>query len=175
MYVTPSGNDAYNPFAGVITPQLHNLWTGAINSLLEPGALTVPCTLIYGNVHFVECTNCVNKTYKAGGPVPFPRGGMCPLCGGRDRETVEATECLNLIVIFDRAQFRVLRGVNTDDDYAETMCHIKYWNKIVGCEYAILDSCNEDQTNSRFCRYGKPMRCGLGKQEFIIVPWRRAA
>jgi len=177
----PSGNPApfyaSNPFAGVITPAFHRTFINAIDALLMDGALTSPCDLVFGNTRFTACVNCLNGTYKAGGPIPFPAGKICPLCVGQPCQPVLETECFSLMVIQDPKQWRLvsktLAGPAIKTGYLETMCRIELTNKLRACEYIIPNKCDACINGAHFKRTGEPLFIGLGKPNYIIIGWER--
>ena len=46
-------------FNNIITEDLKNTFTSAIEALLADSALTVPCKLVYENTKLEDCPNCI--------------------------------------------------------------------------------------------------------------------
>ena len=97
-----------NPFSGIIDNNFKTVFNNAISAMLDDDALTIGCTLSYGVTRYDDCPNCVydpigrksSNRFQDGGPVPFPYGGVCPLCNAAGRKGVETTEDINVAVIF---------------------------------------------------------------------------
>ena len=102
-----------NYFSGIISSNMKGLFKDAIDALLEDTALTLPCTLYYGVTRWESCSNCTydpigkksSNRYQDGGPVPFPFGGVCPVCNSVGKRPVITTDTLNLAVIFNYKDF----------------------------------------------------------------------
>lgn len=157
-------------FSGLITSDLHVQFRGLIDALLEDGACTTPCILVYKNHQFTDCECTISgvSTRTLANPSNF-----CSVCNGAGKVSVEEEFCLSMAVTFDSKHFSVLRGgVYAENQFAETMCRVEFYPHIKGCDYAILDTCNSCYSNTRYERYSEPQRCGLGKQEYIITAWR---
>ena len=98
-----------NPFSGIIDNNFKAIFNNAMSAVLESDALTIACTLDYGVTKYENCANCVfdpigrksANRFLDGGPIPFPFGGICPLCNGAGKKPVVSSENVHLAVIFD--------------------------------------------------------------------------
>ncbi len=166
-----------NPYAGIITSTFKTTFNNAIDALLEDGALTVPCQIIYGGVKFTDCPNCVGGlTYTSGGPIPFPNGLICPYCNGVSRFEVEDTEDVHLLCIFDSSKFKNFTppvGVFTPNMFAQTMCALTLYPKLKAAKTIVLDSTNKLYSRNVYKRYGEPEPLGLGDMRYILTNWER--
>lgn len=180
----PAPSKTNNPFAGVITAQLHWTYTNAIDALLQDCSLVTPCRFVFAGAQLVECPNCVGTLYKPNGPFPFPKGKICPACQGR-QIPVEENEDVSLMLIYDSRKWLILNKrieyaastnvplAATPNMFMETMCRIELYPKIKACKHLIADTCNENYSINQYNRVGEPKPLGLGKMEYIITAWRR--
>lgn len=78
----------------------------------QNGGLGKTCRLVYPPL-WVPCGNCVwdsvnqksGNTWKHGGPMQFPQGQQCPICGGKGQRAEETTEDVVLGCTFDPKKF----------------------------------------------------------------------
>jgi len=164
-----------NPFSGIITPALKTTFNNMIDAILEDGACTVTCTLVFGGQKFVACVNCAGGIYVPGGPIPFPNGKICPLCNNKPIQ-VEETEEVSLAVFFDQKKWRTMAtrtSPKTFNELAETMCAITLYPKLKACKHIILDNVNELYARSVYKRMGEPEPCGFGDMRYILTAWER--
>lgn len=70
------------------------------------------CLLVYPPIAS-ECPNCIfdlasqrsSNIYKAGGPIPFTNGTICPYCGGEGRSLLPSNETIKVRAYFDARSF----------------------------------------------------------------------
>ena len=171
-----------NPFSGIIDSSLKSVFNNAISALLENDALTIPCTLEYGITKYEDCVNCLydpigqksSNRFQGGGPVPFPFGGICPLCNGNGKKPVTSSENVNLAVIFEPKQFlEMSTPVNTADGYIQTLATISMTPKLQRAKEIIVATDISGFFTHRYQRISEPIPMGLGNSEFVICTWRR--
>jgi hypothetical protein len=180
-----------NIFSGIITPEFKAIFTDAIDSLLETGALTWPCRLIFGDTQFTVCPNCIpdpvtrksSNKYNGTGPRPFNDGQICPMCNGQSRIPTDNTEDIDIMVIFDSKQFinfgqmKSLGGgklnVNSPQSYVQSMCKIVLAPKIMKAKELIIDTSTETITTNRYIKASYPEYIGLGASSYILTMWER--
>ena len=183
-----------NPFSGIITPGMKDLWRQAIEALLEEdGCCAAPCDLIYQGTKFTDCSNCIydpvgNKSanrYQAGGPNPFPSGSICPVCMGKGKLMEQSTtENVWMAIFWNYKDWKEL-GLNTPNNRADslnwsegkvmTLSPISYYPQLMRCTYAIMDVSSEGYVERKFQRLGEPNPCGLGTSDFITTMWEKIA
>lgn len=172
-----------NPFSGIITPQLKQTFNNAILSLLQDGALTVPCTLIYENTKLTKCPNCVydsitkksSNRYEVGGPILFISGQICPYCNGLGSLSFKKEEAISLGIIkpvFFGASDLGIDGVNFVDGMIQSLCTIDLYAKIKNASSIIIDTNLLNIANSKFIRHKDPVPVGFGDNSFIITTWQ---
>jgi len=177
-------NNASNPFANVLNATVRQQFCNAIDSLVSDDGCTVTCRLFYGSARCVPCTNCVTNhvtgsaagVYQAGGPAPFGKGQLCPLCQNAGEVFLETSEDFKMMVSWDTERFIKLSRNNVEapritDSFAETFCRIEWWLKIVNADYAILNVCDEC-LDQRWKRITVPEPCGLGQPKYIRTLWQ---
>lgn len=171
-----------NPFSGIITPAMKDLFNNALDALFDTDGLTLPCKLIYEGTKYEDCTNCIDNPYSPGGSVyshgqgiPFRHGQTCPNCGGSGKVLIENFDTLYLAVIWNYQQFinkppnYVQGSVETLSILSTTIDKIKQANEI------IIDTNIEPYQAHRFIRSGEPTPCGLGSSRYITTLWIPAA
>lgn len=166
--INPANNNTFSVF----TDQFFAQFDTAINTLIADNGCSVPCTLVFGNCTFIECTNCTNGIYNPDGAVPFANGQLCPLCLGKPHTTVREEECFNFAVTFESRGFRSSRA-RDPQVMAETFCRVEFYERIRACEYAILDNCNECRWGDRYKPMGLPEPCGLKFKNYILTAWEK--
>ena len=172
-----------NPFSGIIDDSLKTVFNNAISAILENDALTIACTLDYGITKYEDCSNCVfdpigrksANRFQDGGPIPFPYGGVCPMCNGGGRKGVTSTEDVNLAVIFEPRQFLDISApVNTADGYIQTLAKKVMTPKLQRAKEIVVATAVSGFFKHRYERAGEPTPIGIGNNEFVLSTWRRS-
>ena len=154
----------------------------AISAILESGALTIACTLEYGITKYENCSNCVfdsigrksSNRFQDGGPVPFPFGGICPLCNGAGKKPITTSENVNLAVIFEPREFlEISTPVNTADGYIQTLAKKELTPKLRRAKEIIVATEVSGFFTHRYERVSEPTPIGLGNNEFVLCTWKR--
>lgn len=170
-----------NPFSGIITTQLKTLFNNAISSLLYNDALTLSCTLHYSATKYIDCTNCIadpmgqnNFTvYIDGGPIPFPFGGICPMCNGQHIKAVETSEPLSMMVIWDYKDFINVGTIDNPNGYIQTLTFDEHTPKLKQANEITVANSVRGYTEHRYQRASEPEPCGFGNTEFVACLWKR--
>ena len=173
---------AKNYFAGIINSDLKNLFNDAIKALLEDSGATVPCTLYYGITKWESCSNCLydpigrksSNRFQDGGSVPFPFGGVCPVCNGAGKRPLIKTENIYLAVIFDYKQFMSMSApVNNPEGLIQTIGKKETTPKIKRAKEIQVATDIAAYSDHRFQRVSEPEPVGFGNSEFVICNWKR--
>jgi len=194
MVLSPTSNPAnnpLNPFGGLLDATALKIFTDAIDSLVADDGCTVPCTLAFGDTKCIVCNNCVFNTatqmsggaYKTGGPIPFKTGGLCPLCNGRGKLTVECTEeNIKLLVIWDARKFQGLgRGIVNNRAsnsakkptvFAQTMSRVEYYPKLNAAKHIILNTDVDTYNHNKYKKITEGEFCGLSASTYVIFTWQ---
>jgi len=160
-----------NPFSGIISENFKNLFSNAISALLYNDALTVPCTISYGVTKYENCVNCVYDSigqksanrHLSGGPIPFPFGGICPMCDGAGKRSVETTEVINLMVIWDKKDFINVATIdNIPDTTIQILTFASNSPKLKRAKEIIVANNLESYTKHRYVRDSELVPCGAG-------------
>lgn len=168
-----------NPFSGIITTAFKDIFTNAIDALLEDAALTVPCRLIYSGTKFTLCYNCLispitgrsTNIYNGTGGVPFAQS-TCPVCGGVGRLSIELTEDIYLAVIRNYKDWVGGIIVDTPEAYVQTISVISTLDQIKRANQVILNTDITNYAKNLFIRYGEPMPVGFS-EEYIFTMWKK--
>lgn len=170
-------------FDGIITTELKTLYRDAIDALLRSDGLTLPCRFIYGGTKYTLCPNCKfnsmtgksNNVYVSGGAQPFYHG-QCPMCGGEGKIPSEATEPVNLAVIWDYRRWLPM-GVHVEspDGMIQTISSMDLIDQIKKAKEVIIDTNIEKYVRHRFMRASEPNPAGFGSDDYILTLWKRVA
>lgn len=173
-----------NPFSGIITAEHKALFNNMIDAVLEDTALTVPCTIIYGDTNSVPCENCIYdpltghsaNIYRVGGPVSFESGQICPWCHGEGLKVTEATETgIYLGVLWNYKDWMYF-DPNTRSPLGtvQTMCAMSLYPKLKQAKSIIFNSGLEEYVHHRFMRDSEPTPAGFGDDAYIFTFWKKA-
>lgn len=175
-----------NPFSGIVSPELKQLFNNAIDSLLENNALTLPCKLRYaGQQNPILCNNCIYdpitklsaNLYNGTGPNPFADGTICPVCVGNgitDSEVTITSKIFNLAVIFDSKYFlNTNKLINIPQGNIQTLCSIHLMPHIRSANDMIVDTKIQNYADYIYERESDPEPAGLGDSRYIITMWRK--
>jgi hypothetical protein len=172
-----------NPFSNVISAEFLSTYNQAIDSILQQGALSIPCILKYDNGSTDYCNNCIydqiSKTssnqYNNTGPSQFGDGTICPVCLGFGLvKNNNYEETLYLATIFDSKYFMNINNkvVNIPDGSIQTLCSSTYLPKIRSAnELMVKDT--EIYGSYLYQRAGDPALMGLGSINYISTLWQR--
>ncbi len=172
-----------NPFTGILSEEFKQTYRYAMDELLR--GLSRPCKLIYGNSVFTECPNCIidvagkksANIYKAGGPIVFEEGLLCPYCNGEGMIPTQSTEILQLAIVWSY-QGNMPWAANFPRGSTITICSSAYQPNIKRCNQVILDFTDGDDTGIElykehtFVRDGEPQPAGLGSHDYIMTAWK---
>lgn len=171
-----------NPFSGLVNSNFKNIYNQAIDSLLEEGALSIPCTLEFINSNDpVFCNNCIydiitkrsSNIYNGTGIAPFAEDSLCPVCLGQGAEILNHREDIRMMVIFDSKYWMNWNSktMNIENIAAQSICHLTLLNKLKNTSYAYF---NNDLI-SKYTLAGEPQLAGLGDLNYLITLWSRQA
>ena len=142
----------------------------------------VRCTLVYPEKR-TECTNCTPITfggrstsiYKAGGPVAFTTGFICPLCEGQGFTRTENTEKITLRVYWNRKEW-IDVGFETDipDSTIQTIGYMTDFPKLNKAKNLLVHDTIGGYKTLRFVREGEPYPHGFKKDRYVITFWKRS-
>lgn len=172
-----------NNFNGIISKDFLHIFSNAIDALLEPNSLSVPCTLHYNNGSQSYCNNCIydqiTKTsaniYNGTGPISFTEYTICPVCMGLGLiNSGVKEEVLHLAVIFDSKYFVNVSNnmLNISDGTIQTLCAAQYIPKIRSATELTVNI-SKEYTDHTYERIGDPNPMGLGNTNYIMTFWKR--
>jgi len=177
-----------NPFSGIISTELKNMYTNAIDALLEETALTVPCELYYDTEKYEDCDLCVRDDIGDMGGIPFPGGGSnifpnnqnSPVSDDTEKRRVEVDpEELDLFVIFNYKKWlsidRIADVIKSPEGYVQILTKISNTSKLRQAKYIIINTNLSQYANHRFVKDGEPIPLGLGSHAYSLSMWKREA
>lgn len=168
-------------FENIITSQMKTMFDDAIKALLTETALTIPCVFKYaGSTNQNLCHNCIfdpiskrsANLYNGTGPDPFYEGQICPVCQGFGLLESDASENINIAVIFDSKYFINAgpRNINIPDGTIQTLCVSTYMNSIKNCSELVT---TVENILYSYRRVSEPQPMGFGNTNFIMTMWQR--
>lgn len=172
-----------NPFSGLLNTQFKNTFNQAIDAIIEQGSLSVPCILKYNSTDTTYCTNCtfdpiLNKSfneYNGTGPISFPNGSLCPVCGGFGKIIYDAEETIYMASIFD-SKYWLNWGpkfIQIPNLAVQTLCKISLLPKLQNATSVIIDTSISGYGNHLYTKAGEPTPMGLGDHRYILTNWTR--
>lgn len=169
-----------NPFNQLLTPEFKNLFTQAIDTLLDPNSgLVNVCTLRYSGTPTQQtlCNNCIYDTismissniYNGTGPQPFADGSICPTCEGSGQLVgtgVSSTEeLISLAVITDSKSFiNISDALNIASGTIQTLSRIETISKLNNATQLVFN-------NIEYRRLAMPQTCGLADHQYVVMLW----
>jgi hypothetical protein len=164
-----------------ITQSIRDLATAAFSDLLDQ--LGKPCKLFYPP-RMKACSNCIadpighksTNRWLRGGPVEFPFGSICPLCGGQGAIAEEVSETVNLLVTQDVTKFEKIgiSNVNLPDGIIQTKGYLSDLSKILKCDYIIVNTNIQNIITQRYKLFSEPVSPGnISQNVFFICLWQR--
>jgi hypothetical protein len=142
----------------------------------------VPCTLVYPEKQ-VACTNCITDTigrksgnrYRTGGPIPFARGMVCPLCHGKGFKGTENTDEITMRIYWSKRDW-VNTGIQLDipNNVVQTITYLKHLPKINKAKEVLINKNIEGHKILRYIKTGESITHGLQHNRYIVTYWRRA-
>tara|TARA_Y100000356_G_scaffold101340_1_gene86741 strand:+ start:1427 stop:1918 length:492 start_codon:yes stop_codon:yes gene_type:complete len=139
------------------------------------------CTLVYPE-RKDRCGNCIQNTiggrsvntYRSGGPIPFNRGSLCPLCGGKGVKLVEETKSVEMRVYHNRRDF-INVGFNADipSNVIQTIGYMSDYDDIIKAKELLVDVGSYRQ--GRYKRMSEPFVQGFKQNptQYVVVYWER--
>ncbi len=169
-------------FASLLGPSFKGLFNSAIDGILDSNALSVECKLYYDTTDAIYCNNCVfdpilNKSfnkYNSTGPLNFPEGSICPVCGGYGKILHDTTENIYMAMIFD-SKYWMNWGpnfVNIPNLAAQSLSPISMMPKILNSSKLVIVNV-EQYDNGSYSKAGQPTPMGLGNHNYILTNWTR--
>jgi hypothetical protein len=141
----------------------------------------VRCNLIYPEKR-IECTNCTligfggrsTSIYKAGGPLAFTTGMVCPLCEGGGFKTTENTEKIRLRVYWNRKDWvDVGFQVDVPDNVIQTVGYMTDLPKIEKAKALSVHETIAGYGTMKFTREGESYPHGFKQDRYVVTFWRR--
>lgn len=168
-----------------LTPDIISIAQDALDDLLAPhaeGGLAKTCQLIYPPV-LSECVNCIydpigdksSNRWITGGPMPFPDGGICPVCNDVGKLATTPTENIQLGVQSDPAHFylKVPFGVRVPAGTIQTKGFITDLPKVLQAQEMIVAP-GKFPIVMRYVMDGEPIDTGsIIQSRYWFAFWKR--
>lgn len=167
-------------FTGLITAEIKQLHHDSILEAVR--AASVPCTIIFGGSKFTDCPNCIfdpaaNKSsgrFQNGGTQPF--SGVCPICFGAGKLTVQTTETINLAVIYDYKDWiKLAPNINNPNGIIQTISPQDTIVSLKKAKELIVNTTfqTDTQITQKYERFNEPDTCGFGQVTIVHMLWKR--
>lgn len=167
-----------NPF--LVSNDVIVLYQQGIDALIT--TLGKNCRLIY-SPKVTPCTNCIydpigkksSNRYKTGGPVPFPNGSICPVCGGVGNISEPAEEIIVMVVQWNPKNFPGNRAnVDSPNAICRTYTYGHYFPKLQKCIAIDVDLDVSGYASYRCNRIREPIMFGIQDSKYVEAFWQRA-
>ena len=191
-----------NPFSGIISADIKNLYNNMIDALIEEEALSRIVYFVYDDNTINSCSNCIvdsnsglsTGVYNGTGPIPFGTGQICPYCNGQGSIEEEAALEENIMAVLWRTKdFQYFgKAIANPDLYIQTISHTSLMPKIKAAKYITVqltfmddntfdrDFDPEDNKSTRlmthkFIREGEPQPAGFGQDRYLFTFWKKVS
>ena len=163
-----------------IPDSLFNKYNDVVDVMIS--RFGVKCTLVYPPKR-ERCGNCITQTmgrrsanvYRPGGPVPFSRGMICPLCGGNGFRDIENTEEITLRVYWRMKDWiDVGFQVDVQDGFIQTIGYMSDLPKINKAKEIIVNKDIQKYETLRFSRASEGFPQGFKQNRFVVCHWKRS-
>lgn len=175
-----------NPLSNIISSELKQLFNNAIDTILAPDGLTVPCTIKYvGAASETHCSNCIfdpisglsANIYNGTGPSFFPEGSVCPICMGNGVVVgnSSSSEVVSLAVVFDSKYWLnwSSKSLNISDGMVQVLSKIELLPKLRNASELRINNNISQYGSYVYERAGDPEPVGFGDQSYLISMWKR--
>ncbi len=163
-----------------IPDALIQMFQDGVDAMIDGGGKN--CRVRYPS-KIEDCPNCVfdpigNKSsnrYQAGGPAPFPNGGVCPGCMGTGKRETEVFETIKMIVEWnpkDVKNFSI--HVDQPDGVVKTTTYARYTDELERAVEIIIDFDKSGIRPYKCRRLREPQLDGLQESRYVITFWQRA-
>jgi formylglycine-generating enzyme required for sulfatase activity len=161
--------------------QLQQIYNQQTDSILAQNGLTTKCEFNFGTTNTSVCPNCIydanlkksSGKYKAGGPIPFVLGRLCPYCNGVGFYGITKTETGYLAIVWDYKKWiNPPPQIDNPDGYIQTICDKSYLTNIKNCKDLTVIY-HENNSNPVFQLYGEPNPAGLGDNKYLFCIWKK--
>lgn len=142
------------------------------------------CLIVYPPLR-VNCVNCVkdpigNKSsnvWKTGGPLPFPNGGICPMCNGSFTVAKENSETLHLLCAWEpRNFFYPIRNLDLKVPFGtiQTKGYMSDLPKIKRANYLVFELPIVPIIRQTYVLSGEPGdQSNIIQNRYFVATWER--
>ncbi len=145
------------------------------------------CLLVYPGKK-TPCNNCIlaptqggtgfrsTNKYKPGGPIPFPEGTLCPVCGGQGIFALpEKTDIIKLLCRWNPADFMIITGsINVPYSVVETEGLLVDWPKVQQARIMFIELPIQPYIRARFELAGEPVDVNaIAQAKTFTCHWTR--
>ena len=112
--------------------------------------------------------------YRSGGPIPFSRGVLCPLCGGKGFRNSEATDSVELRIYHNKRDFiNVGFEVDVPNNVIQTVGYMSDYVKLTRAKELLIDIGTHNK--GRYKRISEPYTQGFKQNptQYIVIFWER--
>lgn len=146
-----------------------------------------PCKLVYSGKETI-CPNCIVNTqtgqstnrYKPGGPVPFPRGEICPVCNGTGKITgTDNYDIATFMIDWEPKNWQIVLATTNNTPripgaVAATQGFVTDLPKVIRADYVILDI-ESNYTSNRYTLAKEPISIyNFIRNRYFMAYWVRA-
>jgi hypothetical protein len=166
----------------LLTPDLAQLMSDGIDDMLASfGKL---CKLVFAGTSLQFCSNCVydsmahrsTNVYKPGGPKPFGRGQICPVCNGAGTVgPAERYQDVKLICRWNPSDFILLPGnIQVPFSVVETEGSINDLPAVLQSRVILIEIPIQPFIHARFELQGEPVDVNsIVQGKTFVCHWNR--
>lgn len=160
-----------------ITADIRQIATTAFTDLITE--LGKDCMLFYEPT-FTECVNCYydgqikrSSGIYRGGPVPFERGFMCPVCAGEGGLFTDNTEVVRMLVNKDPKKFFTFDKLRTPEIDMQSKGFLTDLPKFKQAKYIIAQINLQPYLVEKYIMVGTPTdTSNIVQDKFFVANWR---
>jgi hypothetical protein len=158
-----------------ITQKLKNIMESGSDDLIDQTGFS--CKLYYPP-RMESCVNCVvdpigrksSNKYLHGGPIPFPFGGICPLCNGAGFHATETYDTITMKCFENPTQFIKIAGITHPDAKLLTKGYVTDLPKVLKSDYMIKGG--TEYVEFRYSKIGPPIiNHKLVQNRYFFMLW----
>lgn len=130
--------------------------------------------IISNNCHYDPIGKKSSNRYLHGGPISFPMGSICPLCGGVGYKAIEVEETVTLLINEDPKTFQIFGSTAIHDGTIQTKGFIVDLPKIMKCSYMIKDLNIRPYIEYRYKLASEPLvPANIAPGKIFVANWTR--
>jgi hypothetical protein len=131
-----------------------------------------------------DCPNCLLNTmsntssgqYKAGGPVAFEDGQICPYCNGVGYIESQVANTVRMLIYWDASQWAKENGITIKfpDGLIVSKGKMASYKTVESADSMVVHNDIPTLPMFKYRRWGEMSPFGIGKDSFFVAYWQRS-